>query len=157
MALDKKLSELESLEISSDEDEQDDNETKKIESRFKRFKKVRRIFYLMNVIPEFLRKFPYFASDCSNYFICHKKKSLRNKFKQSENADKFPEEQVIEKIKLERAEASTNANAQLIEEPIEDNGYYWIGKDYSNVYKEDIININEFSKGKLYYSCRVCL
>lgn len=39
---------------------------------------------------------------------------------------------------------------------ISSDGYYWIGKDYSNTYKEDFKDIADFSRGKSlkYFSTR---
>ncbi len=34
---------------------------------------------------------------------------------------------------------------------ISNEGYYWVGKDYSNCYKQDFQDIHEFSKGKNIY------
>ncbi len=30
---------------------------------------------------------------------------------------------------------------------ISNEGYYWVGKDYANSYKEDFKNVEEFGKG----------
>lgn len=39
----------------------------------------------------------------------------------------------------------TEVNAQL--PVISNDGYYWIGKDYSNTYKEDFKDLKDFSRG----------
>ena len=50
----------------------------------------------------------------------------------------------------EKAAKSIDFKKEIAEMPIISNeGYYWIGKDYSNCYKQDFQNIEEFSKGNL--------
>ena len=54
-----------------------------------------------------------------------------------------------EKAMEEDEEKEKDFQKDIAEMPVISNeGYYWLGKDYSNCYKQDFQNIEEFGKGK---------